>query len=90
MTSPSTDIVLDIPEVAAALKIRPRAVHDLIRAGALAHFRLGTLLRVSRPALDEFIRARETNAWVPRTRASAAPAPASLCSAVPTLHGDAA
>lgn len=52
--------VLDVGEVAEALRISPRMVRNLIARGQLASFTIGRRRLVSRAALIAFVRARET------------------------------
>lgn len=44
-----------VTEVAAYLRVDKAAVYEMIRDGALRHVRIGRLIRVPQPALDEFL-----------------------------------
>lgn len=51
----SADVVFTVAEVAALLKVGRVKVYSLINEGELEHFRVGTVLRVRREALEAFM-----------------------------------
>ena len=56
----STEVVFTVAEVASLLKVSRAKVYTMIDRGELEHFRVGTVFRVRRDALEAFMRrARE-------------------------------
>jgi len=56
--APSADDMLDVPEVAARLKLRPPRVYELVRTGKLEGVRIGKNVRVARSAVETFVTKR--------------------------------
>jgi excisionase family DNA binding protein len=48
-------VVLTVPEVANELRVTPAHVYALIRAGTLAHVRVGRCIRIADTVLAQFI-----------------------------------
>jgi excisionase family DNA binding protein len=58
--------VLTVQQTAEILQCRPATIYHLIREGDLPAFRVGRMYRLSRTALEEWIRERswpENDAW---------------------------
>ena len=52
----AADIVFTVAEVAKLLKVSKAKVYTMVERGELEHFRMGTVLRVRREALEALIR----------------------------------
>jgi excisionase family DNA binding protein len=53
---------LTVPEVAEILRVKPRAVYDLLKRGRLDYTRAGSvkLIRITRTSVEAFIETTET------------------------------
>ncbi len=47
--------ILTVPEAAQILRVSPATVYELIRQHKLTAIRVGRLLRITRPALGDFL-----------------------------------
>ena len=47
-----------VQEAAAAIGVSSRTLHDFIKSGSLAHFRMGTRVLIPADALRQFIESR--------------------------------
>ena len=52
----SADVVFTVAEVAKLLKVSKAKVYTMVDRGELEHFRIGTVLRVRREALEALIK----------------------------------
>jgi excisionase family DNA binding protein len=48
--------LLDVPELAAVLSVKPSTIYTWVRQGRLLHFRAGRLIRFTEEHLEEFLR----------------------------------
>ena len=58
---------MTVPEVAAAFRVSRATIYRLVEGGSLAATRIGKSVRVSRPAVDEFLRRNAHGATDPQT-----------------------
>ncbi|MBV8774458.1 MAG: helix-turn-helix domain-containing protein [Deltaproteobacteria bacterium] len=62
---PAAERNYTVEEVAVLVQYHPSHVYELIKGGALKHWREGKLIRVTQAALDEFITQREMRGPLP-------------------------
>ena len=55
VTEDHRPFVLTVPEVAQELRASEWTVRELVRSGAIAHVRVGRLIRITRQQLDDFL-----------------------------------